>query len=127
MDKFKLKMQNFMNGRNGPDKLGKDIGIFSIIIYVIALFIGNQILYTLSLIGMMYSLFRIFSKNLSARRSENQSYNQYIRKYHSRLEMHKDYRIFKCKGCGKKIRVPRGKGKVEITCPMCGKKIIRHT
>ena len=116
-----------MNGRNGPDKLGKDIGIFSIIIYVIALFIGNQILYTLSLIGMMYSLFRIFSKNLSARRSENQSYNQYIRKYHSRLEMHKDYRIFKCKGCGKKIRVPRGKGKVEITCPMCGKKIIRHT
>ena len=44
-----------------------------------------------------------------------------------RFEMRKEYRIFRCKGCGRNIRVPRGKGKLEITCPLCGRKVIHRT
>lgn len=127
MDKIRLKMQNFMNGRNGYDEIGKDISGFSIILYIISLFLKSQILYGISMIGILYSIFRIFSKNLYTRRSENQQYIKRKYRFRSRLEMKKEYRIFKCKDCERRIRVPRGKGKVEITCPVCGRKIIRRT
>lgn len=127
MDKIRLKMQNFMNGRNGYDEIGKDISGFSIILYIISLFLKSQILYGISMIGIIYSIFRIFSKNLYTRRNENQQYIKRKYRFRSRLEMKKEYRIFKCKDCERRIRVPRGKGKVEITCPVCGRKIIRRT
>ena len=30
------------------------------------------------------------------------------------------YRVFGCPGCSQLLRVPKGNGRIEITCPRCG-------
>lgn len=127
MDKWKWKMQEFMRGRNGLDELGRDVTVASFIIYIISLLFKSTVLYLVSFVGIVYGLFRMFSKKIGKRQQENQVYIDKKRMYKFRMEQHKSYRFFKCKGCGRKVRVPRGKGKIEITCPMCGTKIIRRT
>ena len=47
--------------------------------------------------------------------------------YKLKYDQRKEYNIFKCKSCGRKVRVPRGKGKIEVTCPICGNKKICRT
>lgn len=47
--------------------------------------------------------------------------------YKLKYEQRREYKIFQCKSCGRKIRVPRGKGKIEVTCPICGNKKICRT
>ena len=127
MEKWKWKFQNFMGKRNGLDELGRDVTIASFVIYIFYLLIKSVLLYIIAFCGIVYGIFRMFSSNVRQRQQENQIYIDRKKLYKFRFEQHKSYRFFKCKGCGKKIRVPRGKGKVEITCPICGRKIIRRT
>ncbi len=127
MEKWKWKFQNFMRGRNGLDELARDVTIAAVIVYVLSVLLKGMLLYLISLGGIVYGIFRMFSSNVTKRQQENQIYIDRKKMYKFRFEQHKSYRIFKCKGCGRKVRVPRGKGKVEITCPLCGRKIIRRT
>lgn len=39
----------------------------------------------------------------------------------------KHFKFFKCPACHQKIRVPKGKGRIEITCPRCGEKFVKKT
>jgi DNA-directed RNA polymerase subunit RPC12/RpoP len=78
----------------------------------------------LILLGICY--FRMFSKNYSQRSAENQKYLEMTRgirtkltKAKNRIVQSKDYHIYKCPTCGQKIRIPRGKGRICITCPKC--------
>lgn len=127
MERLKSILRNLMMGRNGPDELGRDIGIISIVLYLLALIGKNLFLYILFMCGMFYSIFRMLSSDVGKRQQENWKYRRKLEMLSFRLGQHKTYCIFKCKGCGRKIRVPRGKGKVEVTCPLCGKKVIRRT
>lgn len=127
MNNLKWKLQNFMMGRNGLDDCAKYSYITGIICYVIYLFTGFSLLYFISTLLLIYGLFRVFSKNLAARQSENRKVLDEIHFWKMRFEQRKEYRIYRCKGCGRKVRVPKGKGKVEITCPTCGNKEIHRT
>lgn len=127
MNKLRNMLQNFMYGRNGADELSRTITIASLIVYVISMFLQNGLLYYLALIGIIYSMFRMFSKNVSARQQENQKLVDFIKLNKLRYEQRKEFRIFKCKGCGRNVRVPKGKGKIEITCPVCGRKEVHRT
>lgn len=127
MDKWKWKFQNFMSGRNGLDELAKAVYGGSIILYLISLFTGSGFLYSLAVLGLFYGLFRVFSKNVLNRQAENRKLMKTVDLYKTRFEQRKEYKIFVCRGCGRKIRVPRGKGKVEVTCPMCGNKEVHRT
>ena len=127
MDKFKKKLYDVMQGRNGVDDLGRVIFIISLVLYVLSGFLRNGFLQLLSLIGLIYTMYRTFSRDLQSRREENRKYLQFLNLQKMRFEMRKEYRIFKCKGCGRNIRVPKGKRKVETTCPLCGRKEIHRT
>ena len=127
MDKFKKKLYDVMQGRNGVDDLGRVIFIISLVLYVLSGFLRNGFLQMLSLIGLIYTMYRTFSRDLRSRQEENRKYLQFLNLQKMRFEMRKEYRIFKCKGCGRNIRVPKGKGKVETTCPLCGRKEIHRT
>ena len=127
MDKFKKKLYDVMQGRNGVDDLGRVIFIISLVLYVLSGFLRNGFLQLLSLIGLIYTMYRAFSRDLRSRQEENRKYLQFLNLQKMRFEMRKEYRIFKCKGCGGNIRVPKGKGKVETTCPLCGRKEIHRT
>lgn len=127
MNKFKQKFFEVMCGRNGMDDIGRVIFIVSLLVFFFAAFMRNSSLQVVALAGLVYTIYRVFSKDLRNRQEENQKYLQFLNFQKMRFEMRKDYRIFKCKGCGRNIRVPKGKGKLEITCPLCGRKEIHRT
>lgn len=127
IDKLKWKLANFMQHRNGSDDLCKGVLIGSILLYIVYVLTQYSFLYLLSFCGILYALFRTFSRNIAKRQTENEKYLRFFRLQKKRFSMRKEYRIFTCKGCGQHIRVPRKKGKVEITCPVCGRKAIHRT
>lgn len=126
-DRLRWKFQMFMQGRNGVDELGRVLTYVLLALYIISLFIKSTLLYYISFVGFIYLIYRMLSKNLYARREENRKFVTYMQTTKIKFEQRKDYKIFKCKGCGRNIRVPRGKGKIEVTCPMCGRKTIHRT
>ena len=129
----------FMYGRNGMDQLNLVLMWVVLILDVVTMLVQrnhaavSMVLYWLSMAGWVYVLFRMFSKNLSKRRGENQKFVNWVwRMKSSRAgakERHadKDHKYFTCKTCGTVCRVPVGKGKIIITCPKCGAQIHAKT
>ena len=128
-----------MQGRNGVDQFARVTMGLALAAIVLTLFIGTRsgIGAFLDLFGMaaiVYTYFRIFSKNISKRYQENQKYLQMTDKLRARFQkekrmmsQRKDYHIYSCPGCGQKIRIPRGGfKKVEIECPKCHTKFIKR-
>ena len=120
------KLQRFMMGRNGTDDLNRFLMIVWIILWVIELFTKNGILSILSFALLIYLYFRMFSRNLSKRYRENVAYlnmkNKITSKFRSKkseMQQRKTPHIYKCPTCKQKIRIPRGKGRICITCPKC--------
>ncbi len=127
MEKWKWKFRNFMQGRNGLDELTKVVYGCSIVLYVISLLSGSSLFYYLAVVGLIYGVYRVCSRDVLNRQAENRKLKEKIDFYRTRWQQRGTYKIFKCKGCGRKIRVPRGKGKIEVTCPACGHKEIHRT
>ncbi len=116
----------FMAGRYGADQLSKFMLIVVIACLVLNMFTRWRILYLLSLVILGICYFRMFSRNYAKRSEENRRYleaTQRVRGWFTkrkyRIEQSKDFHIYKCPSCGQKIRIPRGKGKICITCPKC--------
>lgn len=117
-----------MNGRYGADQLSRFMLVVCLVLMFLNLFAGNGIVYYLALFLLAICYFRMFSRNYSQRSAENQKYlelTQGVRNWFERTKRRivqsKDYHIYKCPACGQKIRIPRGKGKICITCPKCRK------
>lgn len=127
MEKMKRKIQKFMQRRNGMDELGQ-VGLISAgLLSLFALLTGSGWIQIIAWLAVVYSLYRFFSSNLQERQEENHKFVKAVRMKQFRFEQRKEYKIFKCKGCGRNIRVPRRKGKIEVTCPLCGNKTIHKT
>ena len=137
-NQFQYRMQNglaqFMYGRNGFDNMARAFYIGSLTLLVINLFASNAVIYLLW-VGMFgYALFRTLSRNIPKRYAENQKFlaaTAGIRKRVNLLGLQwrdrKTSRYYICSKCGTQIRVPKGKGRIEITCPRCREKFIRRT
>ena len=123
-------LARFMYGRNGMDQLGFVTLWAAIILDVVNLFVRNQVAYSiLSAVAMVltvWMVFRMFSKNLSKRRAENAAYmNKVVYPLRQALSRGRDkeHKYFTCPNCRTVCRVPRGKGRIVITCPKCGAEI----
>lgn len=127
MDKIKAFLYNFMRGRYGTDELGKVTLLVSVIFYIIYAMSGWGILYSLAFVGTVFALYRSLSKDINKRYMENQRFMKLLNLNKMKFDQRKEFKIFRCKGCGRNIRVPRGKGKIEVTCPACGDKTIHRT
>jgi predicted RNA-binding Zn-ribbon protein involved in translation (DUF1610 family) len=127
MNRFKDKVTKFINGRYGMDDLGKAILVASMIGYVAGVLIQNSLLALLGMIGFLFFFGRVLSGDHWERSEENRKYLSYIKLWQLRYENRKTARIYMCKSCGRYIRVPKGKGKIQITCPGCGSKMIHNT
>jgi len=130
-------LQKFMLGRYGSDPFGRFLSVLSLILVVVAILVkglAGTILWILGLGLLLYCYFRMLSKNVSKRYGENARYlsyrNQltgYFRFRRERFRQRKEYRFYDCPQCGVTTRVPRGKGKIRITCPKCGNSFIRKS
>ena len=123
---MKRRFMEFMNGRYGVDQLSRFMLGVVVACLVLNLFVRQQTLYFLSLVILGVCYFRMFSRNYAQRSAENQKYlsmtqnaRAWVAKRKYRIEQSKEYHIYKCPSCGQKIRIPRGKGKICITCPKC--------
>lgn len=135
---MKEKLQRFMSGRYGADELSKTINIAVLVCLVVSMFSaalsGFGIFYWIGLGMMIYNCFRMLSRNTSKRYEENQKflnirYEAAVKKnaMKKRWAQRGIYRFFKCPGCGQNVRVPKGKGKICITCPKCKTEFVKKS
>ncbi len=127
MKKIGNFFRNFMQGRNGTDDLARVVMWVSVACYLLSLITKLSLFYTLGIVGMVYALFRCLSKDIINRSAENRRFLKFLSLQKLKWEQRKDYKIFACKRCGRTIRVPKKKGKIEVTCPTCGNKSIHRT
>lgn len=120
------KLIRFMYGRYGVDKLSKHLVAAGLILSILSMLFGGNLLYLFSLLIFVYGYFRVFSKNHAKRYRELCTYERILakvkafpKKWQNELKQRKDYRIFKCPGCKQKLRIPKGRGNVEIRCRKC--------
>ncbi|MDD7280456.1 MAG: hypothetical protein PUH10_00425 [Erysipelotrichaceae bacterium] len=127
MNKLKNKLYQFMAGRYGADSLNNALTYLALFLCVVQLFIKNPILSLFILVFLIYVNYRMFSKNIVARRIENDKYQRFIKPYQLKWKYRKTHKVFRCKQCQQIIRVPKGKGTIEVTCPKCKAKITKRT
>ena len=129
-------LSRFMYGRNGVDRLTLTMVWTALVLDIINIFLREKVPLAYSIIGTvagiitLLALFRMFSRNLEKRRAENAAFLQKVwwpikRRFNSgrQQRMDKEHRYFTCPSCGAVCRVPRGKGRIVITCPRCGNEI----
>lgn len=128
-------MARFMYGRNGPDQLNSALLLLYLVLAVLQAFFGGKAAVRLILELLAFALavlifYRMLSRNLTRRRAENARFLNWWQPVKNRIaaarrrSQDKDHKYFTCKSCKTICRVPVGKGKIEITCPKCGRKII---
>ena len=119
-------MARFMAGRYGGDQLNLLLMALYLILYIVFLFTRLLVFELLATVLVFVSLFRALSRNLEARRAENnrclQLVRPVIRRWSAfRARAHdREHRYFKCPNCGQQMRVPRGKGRITVHCRSCG-------
>ncbi len=137
MQRFIYRIQQFMYGRNGIDGLGIAVLILSIVSRSIFTFTFNRIFYIINLLLLVVFIYRVFSKNLYKRRKENSFFMKYFYKVsgyfksasslaRERAIVKQTHKIYVCPKCKKRLKVPKGKGKIEISCP-CSYKFYKRT
>lgn len=125
-EKINAAMGHFMMGRYGTDKLNMFVLTSGVVLCLISMFIRlpalNLLLTVLSYVCMFWAIFRSFSRNTYKRYRENRKFLMLVDKLKDR-----DHRYFECPKCRQPVRVPKGKGKISITCPKCANKFIKKT
>lgn len=132
--RMRERMQGFMAGRYGTDQLSKLILWISLACLAVSMFTRLNVFYILGLVLLIYTYYRMFSRNVAKRYAENQEYLNWrygfaVRRNKRKVhwEQRKIYRFYKCPQCRQKVRVPKGKGKVAITCPKCRMEFVRKS
>ena len=131
---LRVKFTRFMQGRNGMDELGQALNICVLVTLVLSIFTKWAILYYVAIALMIYMYFRVFSKNTPKRYAENQKFRNFrydtVVKWNNKKKewkQRKIYRFFRCPMCKQKVRVPKGRGKICITCPKCKAEFIKRS
>ncbi len=119
------RLQRFLYGRYGTDKLNLALLIFGLILSLI----GTLVFWPVTLLAdalYIWALFRTFSRNIPARQREYAAFlrfwspiENWLRARKVRFSQRKQYKYFKCPNCRQELRAPRGRGKIEVTCQKC--------
>lgn len=135
------KFMRFMMGRYGMDQLSNTLLWGGMIIIIVNMFINSLLLSIIGTAAMIYGYVRIFSRDYAKRSAQNQwflnktayiryKFTEFKNKFKSGSSTSSSsstHTVFMCKKCHQKIRVPRGKGKIEITCPKCHYRFIKRS
>ncbi len=134
---MKSWLQKVMAGRYGVDQLTRALTTAALVTLVLSiLFKGwlSILFWLLTILTLAWSYIRMFSRNVQKRQLENNNYltlrYQLTRTFTAlvqRKKQKKYYRFYKCPSCKVMTRVPKGKGKIRITCPKCGESFVRKS
>ena len=139
---MKQKIANFMYGRYGNDQLNRALSVLILLLLIVSFFFGfsetgstaRSFLLVIVLALLIYTYFRMLSKNLSARRAENAKFLAKTARLRDWWQLRRDmwnqrkeYKFFKCPSCKAVMRVPKGKGKIRIICKKFGTAFEKNT
>lgn len=124
-----------MYGRHGTDQFTYGLmGVFLVLAIINNFLRGFAylIVLLLSLAVLAYACYRMFSRQNEKRWAENQKFltamqpiAQWWQKFRRWLGDRKVYRYYRCPKCKATLRVPRGRGKIRITCPVCKEEFVK--
>ena len=124
--KLRTGLQRFMAGRYGTDKLNMAVLCAGLACSLLASLLPGAMLKllftTISYVFMFLAIFRALSRNVYKRYEENRKFLLFFQKMKD-----KEHRYYNCPRCRQQVRVPKGKGKISITCPKCREKFIKTT
>ncbi|MBR4051167.1 MAG: hypothetical protein IKK09_11770 [Clostridia bacterium] len=127
-------LRRFMMGRYGPDELTAAIVILGCVFTFLSNFRPLRFMYFIGMLVMAVAIWRTLSKNIDARTRERMWFLRVIEKPKAEFKLlsnkirdRKTHRYFKCKNCGASLRVPKGRGKISVTCPKCRVKTQKKT
>ena len=130
---MKEKLYRFMQGRYGNDQFNRFLMILVLVCFALSM-LGGRAFYVAGTALLIYAYFRMLSRNIYKRRNENSVYMRYEYKvkqsfytFKRDMQQRKTHHIYRCPSCRQKIRVPRGKGKIEIRCPKCSQTFIKKS
>jgi uncharacterized paraquat-inducible protein A len=119
-------LRRFMEGRYGSDKLNTAILVAALVLVLVYTFLPlglvKTVLWILSYVLMFWAIYRMLSRNTYRRYQENRRFLQFVDGIRDR-----EHRYYDCPNCRQRVRVPRGKGKISISCPKCREKFVRKT
>ena len=119
-------LRTFMVGRYGTDKLNMAILCAGLAACLVSAFVdsvkANLLLTAVSYGLMFWALYRSFSRQTYKRYQENRKFLQFFDRLKDR-----EHRYYDCPKCRQVVRVPRGKGKIAITCPKCKERFVKKT
>ena len=126
LQRLSYTFRNFMVGRYGTDKLNMAILSAGLAVCLVSAFVDsvklNLLLTAVSYGLMIWALYRSFSRQTYKRYQENRRFLQFFDRLKDR-----DHRYYDCPKCRQVVRVPRGKGKIAITCPKCKERFVKKT
>ena len=134
--KIKYSIMRFMVGRHGVDSLNMALLYGGIAVNIVALITRLNILSSLSTVMLFFAIFRMLSKNRTQRYRENAWYLKHLnikgflqkaKQAYIRFKNRKTYLYFDCPQCHAKLRLPRGKGEVTVTCGKCANVLRKET
>ena len=133
LDKYmRNKLTKFMSGRYGVDHLYRFLLLCVVVCTLLSIVLVDfpyvsSFFNAASYLLIAWTVFRIFSRNIEKRYLENLHYLEWVgsirRHFRMRREkflQRKEYKFFVCPTCKTNLRVPKGKGKINITCSKCG-------
>ena len=129
--KYIDKLEKFMKGRYGVDKLTRFIVKIYFILVIVNLFINNKVLYLMELIILFIMFYRVLSKKIYKRSNENQLFlkikNNLLKSFKKieRNKKDKEHIYKKCYKCKTilKLPLPSKRGLKKAKCPKCGKRV----
>lgn len=128
-----------MYGRNGYDAFSMFLLAAALVLLILSrLFYKAPFLSILLQLGswfaLGYCIWRVLSRNTYKRQRENARYYEkqqavarWFRSLKDRWQQRKEYKFFRCPSCHALLRVPRGKGKLLLTCRKCGNRFERKS
>jgi hypothetical protein len=127
------KMRNFMVGRYGNDQLNVAMVVFGMILTFTGDAISSKLLTLLSYIVFGGCIYRVMSRDFTARSNENKKFLDFWNPISLKLKNNsygtamkdRNYKYFKCPNCKQMLRAPRGKGKIQVTCQKCRTQFIK--
>lgn len=131
---FLQKIFFYMNGRYGMDEFSKVLMAIGILFGVLANFFAGNINRAIGFAFLAFGALRPLSKEINNRQKELRWYLSVKQrlmtlryKWKNKKVQRKRYKVYKCPECRQKVRVPKGKKKIRITCPSCGQKFVKKT
>ncbi len=128
------KFRQFMNGRYGMDGLNQFLNFASVALLLVAIISRVSFFTWCGILLLVLCYYRTFSRNISKRTEENYRYyalrDRITGKWNglkNQWANRKIYHYYRCPQCRQKLRVPRGRGRIQISCPRCGTQFIKKS